>query len=56
MYLVTNDEDGLDDDVDDDGGLLHGATLPAIAAGGRVVGTAAHVGSLNVMRLSVVML
>ena len=55
MYLVTNDEDGLDDDVDDDGGLLHGATLSAIA-GDRVIGTAAHVGSLNVMRLSVVML
>ena len=51
LYLVTDDEDGLDDDVDDDGGLLHRAALPtAIAiACNRVVGAAGDVGALKVV-------
>ena len=60
MYLVTNDEDGLDDDVDDDGGLLHRAALPAAAiaiACNRVVGAAAgDVGALKVVDSQTIML
>ena len=43
-YCLTNDEDGLDDDVDDDGGLL--ALLAVLPLGGgdrRVVGLAGDV-------------
>ena len=57
LYLVTDDEDGLDDDVDDDGGLLHRATLPAAIAiaCNRVVGTAGDVGALKVVDSQTIM-
>ena len=57
LYLVTNDEDGLDDDVDDDGGLLHRAALPAAIAiaCNRVVGTAGDVGALKVVDSQTIM-
>ena len=44
-YWLTNDEDGLDDDVDDDGGLLALLALLHIGGGGdrRVVGLAGDV-------------
>lgn len=51
MYLVTDDEDGLDDDVDDDGGLLHRATLPC----NGVVGAAGDVGALKVVDSQTIM-
>merc|ERR1719245_2271380 len=41
----VDDEDGLDDDVEDDGGLLNLVFLPT-AAGNRVVGIAGDVGCL----------